>query len=153
MAQEFETGAYRDGQIGKPDYEGYISPLVIKGFGKYMLKHQNQSNGIMRESDNWQKGIPKEAYIKSMIRHQQDLWMEWRGYKSRDGLDEAMYGLMFNIMGFIFETEKERLLLEIADTEKGKEALKEVLKERCTCKGITGIGTCVICGKWGENWK
>lgn len=109
MAREFQTGAYRDGEEGKNDYEGFLSPLVIKGFGDYMTKHRLQSNGEWRDSDNWQKGITKDSYMKSMWRHFLDVWLEYDGYKSRDGLDEALYGLLFNVMGFIHETEKENL--------------------------------------------
>ena len=62
----FNTGAYRDTDENKNDYEGYLSPLVIEAFGNYMTKHRKQSDGNLRTSDNWQKGISKEVYIEKM---------------------------------------------------------------------------------------
>ena len=80
----FSGGAYRDQDKTKNDYEGYLSPLVIKAYGDYMTKHRVQSNGDLRDSDNWQKGIPRDVYMKSLWRHMHYLWMEQRGYQSRD---------------------------------------------------------------------
>jgi hypothetical protein len=104
----FETGAYRDTDENKPDYEGFLSPLVIRAFGAYMAKHRVQSDGHLRDSDNWQKGIPRDQYMKSAWRHFLDLWLEHRSVPSRDGLDEALGGLLFNICGYWHETLKER---------------------------------------------
>src|SRR3972149_6479395 len=81
----FSTGATRDTNQNKPDYEGFLSPLVIKRFGEYMSKHRVQSDGNLRDSDNWQKGIPKEEYMKSAWRHFMDWWLENRGFESRNG--------------------------------------------------------------------
>lgn len=106
--RKFNTGATRDTDIGKNDYEGFLSPLVIKRFGDYMSKHRVQSDGTLRDSDNWQKGIPKDAYMKSGWRHFIDWWQEHRGYKSKDGIEEALCALMFNIMGYLHEYLKER---------------------------------------------
>lgn len=104
----FETGAYRDTADNKPDFEGYLSPLVIEGFGKYMLKHQVQSDGNIRPADNWQKGISRDVYMSSLWRHFLDVWKEHRGYDSRDGMEEALFGALFNLMGYIHEYEKEQ---------------------------------------------
>src|SRR5450830_1577632 len=96
----FSTGATRDTEEGKNDYEGFLSPLVIEAFANYMTRHRVQSDGTMRDSDNWQLGQPKSVYIKSAWRHLLDLWKEHRGLDSRDGIDEALGGLLFNIMGY-----------------------------------------------------
>jgi hypothetical protein len=63
--REFETGATRNPEEGKLDYEGFLSPLVLECYAKYMHEHRLQSDGKLRDSDNWQKGIPKEVYMKS----------------------------------------------------------------------------------------
>ncbi len=105
--RRFETGATRDQDVDKIDYEGFLSPIVLERFGQYMLKHQIQSNGDKRMSDNWQKGIPKDAYIKSAWRHFHDWWMEHRDYKSREGIEDALMGLLFNVMGYTYEILKE----------------------------------------------
>jgi len=106
--REFETGATRNDDSAEPDYEGFISPLVIKRYGEYMNKHRIQANGEVRDSDNWQKGIPLDAYMKSGWRHFHDWWMEHRGLLSREGMEDALCGLLFNTMGYLHELLKRR---------------------------------------------
>lgn len=65
----FDTGATRDTDEGKLDFEGFLSPLALERFAEYMNKHRQQSDGSLRDSDNWQKGIPVKQYMKSMWRH------------------------------------------------------------------------------------
>ena|SRR5271157_1683252 len=102
----FDTGAYRDIDDNKPDYEGFMSPIVIKVYGEYMAKHRKQSDGKLRDSDNWQKGMPKDTFMKSGWRHFFDWWLEHRGFKSRDGIDDALCGTIFNAMGYLYEIHK-----------------------------------------------
>lgn len=78
--RKFSTGATRDTDNGKNDYEGFNNPLVEKAFGDYMNEHRIQSDGSLRDSDNWQKGMGKNAMIKSLHRHYMDLWAIHRGY-------------------------------------------------------------------------
>jgi len=110
----FETGATRDTEGGKEDYEGFLSPMVLKRFAEYMSKHRIQADGTVRASDNWQRGIPRDVYIKSAWRHFMDVWLEHRGQKSRDGLEDALCGLMFNVMGYLFQVLREGKRSEIA---------------------------------------
>ena len=111
----FKTGANRDKDIDKLDYEGFLSPLVLKRFSEYMHKHRKQADGKLRTSDNWQKGIPLEAYIKSAWRHFMDWWLEHRKNKSREGIEDALCGLFFNVQGYLHEylknvkTKKEKV--------------------------------------------
>jgi len=107
--RKFETGATRDTDKNKPDYEGFISPLVIKRFGEYMNKHRIQPDGQLRDSDNWQKGMPLATYMKSLWRHFLDLWMFHRGYKGRETIEDALCGILFNTMGYMHELEKKKL--------------------------------------------
>jgi hypothetical protein len=104
--RQFESGATRDTDNGKNDYEGYLSPLVIEAYGNYMTKHRKQSDGSLRASDNWMKGIPRDAYMKSAWRHFLDWWKEHRGLGSREGLIDALCGLLFNVMGYLHEVLK-----------------------------------------------
>ena len=104
----FSSGATRDDCDNKNDYEGFLDPKVIEMYGNYMTKHRKQSNGDLRDSDNWKKGIPKDAYMKSAWRHFLDVWMEHRGCKSKDGIEEALMALLFNIMGYTYELLKEK---------------------------------------------
>jgi hypothetical protein len=103
IGRVFDGGAYRDSDDDKFDYEGFLSPTVIEAYSAYMHKHRKQSNDVMRDSDNWQAGIPMDQYVKSAFRHFMDLWMYKRGYVTRDGIDEALGGLLFNVMGFWHE--------------------------------------------------
>lgn len=112
--RKFETGATRDTAEGKYDYEGFLSPLVLQRFAAYMHKHRQQSDGGMRDSDNWQKGIPQDAYVKSGFRHFMDWWLLHRGYdatrpetgESQD-MEEALCGLLFNVQGYLHELLKD----------------------------------------------
>lgn len=109
--RQFSTGATRDTDEGKYDYEGFMSPLVQKRFGEFMHKHRLQSDGKLRDSDNWQRGIPKDQYIKSAARHYLDWWLIHRGFAgvATEGLQEALCALRFNIDGYLHELLKEEL--------------------------------------------
>ena len=79
-----------------------------------MNKHRKQADGKLRDSDNWQKGIPLTAYMKSLWRHFLDLWFLHRGYKRYDKddgheitVEEACCSCLFNIQGYLFETLKK----------------------------------------------
>lgn len=107
--RKFETGATRDVDHDKYDYEGFLSPLVVERFGEYMHKHRLQADGKLRDSDNWQKGIPLSAYMKSGFRHFMD-W--WRGHREQysDGhfLEDALCALLFNVQGYLHELLRAR---------------------------------------------
>lgn len=105
--RKFETGATRDSDIGKLDYEGFLSPLVIERYAEYMHKHRVQPDGNLRESDNWQKGMPLKEYMKSGWRHFMDWWKHHRGNKAVD-IEEVLCALIFNSMGYLYEVLKER---------------------------------------------
>ena len=111
--RQFETGATRDTDEGKPDYEGFLCPLVIEKYGEYMNRHRIQADGGLRDSDNWQKGMPITQYMKSLWRHVMDVWKLHRGYKVVDRktnkevtIEEALCAVMFNSMGYLHEVLK-----------------------------------------------
>jgi hypothetical protein len=103
----FETGATRNGDAGKFDYEGFLSPLVLERFAQYMNLHRRQPDGSLRDSDNWQRGIPKDQYMKSLWRHFMDVWKIHRGYGGDIPLEDALCAVLFNVMGYLHETVKE----------------------------------------------
>lgn len=112
----FGTGATRDTDEGKPDYEGYLSPAVLAAFGRYMLRHSTQPDGQVRASDNWQKGIPLPAYMKSAFRHFVDWWTIHRNDRqpvNAVDVEEAVCALIFNACGYLHEhlkdAERERI--------------------------------------------
>ena len=113
VMRKFDTGATRDSDVGKPDYEGFLSPIALRRYGEYMNKHRKQSDGKMRASDNWQNGIPLETYMKSMLRHVMDLWLTHRRERVDDKKEEwavsrqeALCAILFNAFGFLHELEK-----------------------------------------------
>lgn len=107
--RKFKTGATRDTEEGKPDYSGFLSPLVIEAFGMYMNHHRKQADGTLRSSSNWQAGIPLDVYMSSAWRHFFDWWSEHWGYGSREGMVFALCGLLFNLQGYLHEYLKKNL--------------------------------------------
>ncbi len=113
--RKFDTGATRGSEDGKPDYEGFLSPLTIIRYGQYMSAHRKQADGKMRASDNWQKGIPLKAYMKSLWRHVVELWALHRsrtpgdmGAGEYESVTEALCAVIFNASGYLHEIEKGR---------------------------------------------
>ena len=110
--RQFDTGATRDDLSSKPDFEGYLSPLVIERYGCYMLAHQTCADGSKRVSDNWQLGIPKEEYIKSAWRHFLMWWMAHRSPdydgKREQLIEESLCALLFNVMGYLHVSLKDK---------------------------------------------
>jgi hypothetical protein len=110
----FDSKATRNSDTNKFDYEGFLSPTVLLEFGKYMHTHRKQADGNLRDSDNWQKGIPIPVYMKSLLRHVIGVWTIHRGgvYIDEDTgkpmtLTSALCAVMFNAMGYLFEILKK----------------------------------------------
>ena len=113
--RQFTTGATRDTDHGKYDYEGFNDPLTMERFAQYMHEHRKQPDGTYRASDNWQAGMGRDVYMKSMWRHFMDVWKLHRGHKVFDRkdnhqifMDEALCALWFNVKGYLFEYLKGR---------------------------------------------
>lgn len=103
----FDTGATRDSDDNKLDFEGFLSPLVLERYAEYMHLHRKQADGKVRDSDNWQKGIPKSAYMKSKWRHFFDTWKLHRGLKAPVDIETSLCSELFNTMGMLHEILKE----------------------------------------------
>ena len=78
-----------------------------------MTKHRLQPDGRLRASDNWQKGIPLDAYMKGMWRHFLHLWTRHRGWPVRDpdatmNIEEDLCSIIFNAQGYLHEVLKTR---------------------------------------------
>jgi hypothetical protein len=101
----FETGACRDTDHGKIDPEGFLDPAVIRAFSEYMHRNRTMADGSVRDSDNWRRGIPLDAYMKSLWRHFLDVWEIHRGRP--DDPTEALCGVLFNSMGYLSEVLKD----------------------------------------------
>src|SRR6476660_8998418 len=102
--REFATGATRNLDDERLDPEGFFSPVVLERYMQYMHKHRKQADGKLRDSDNWQKGIPLEAYMKSKWRHFFESWRLHRG--GLGDMEESLCAEMFNTMGYLHEILK-----------------------------------------------
>ena len=106
--RQFDSGATRDTDEGKLDYEAFLSPLVLERYAQHLHKHRVQSDGTLRDGDNWQKGIPKSVYMKSMWRHFMAVWSKHRSTYSPEEMEEDLCSLIFNAMGYLHELLKEK---------------------------------------------
>jgi len=120
--RKFDTGATRSSDAGKHDYEGFLSPLTIERYAEYMTKHRHQADGQLRDSDNWQKGMPDSAYMKSLWRHFFDVWKNHRGYETAESQEENLCAVIFNASGKLHEIVKARKI-----REKPSEALANLI--------------------------
>ena len=106
--QAFSTGATRGKDEGKLDYEGFLSPFVLTRYAQYLNEHRIDADGNTRESDNWQKGMPRHKYMKSILRHLFDAWKLWRQgacnmNTSNKLFEDLLCAVLFNIMGLLHE--------------------------------------------------
>ncbi len=111
----FASGATRHIDDDKYDYEGFLSPWVIRRYGEYMHEHRVQADGTLRDSDNWQKGIPIDEYMKSLLRHTLDTHAVHRGLPSFDmkdssevEIEDLLCAVIFNAYGYLHEILKRR---------------------------------------------
>jgi hypothetical protein len=116
-ARVFGTGATRDLDANKLDFEGFLSPLVLERYAEHMHKARKMPDGTMRDSDNWQLGIPVDVYMKSMWRHFFAVWKLHRGLKVTEmvngvevvkDLETELCALQFNVSGMLHETLKAK---------------------------------------------
>lgn len=108
--RKFETGATRDTDDGKFQYDKFLSPVVLHEFAEYMHRKRIQTDGEPRPGDNWQKGIPLDVYFESLTRHFMDLWLYHRGAEKymKENLEDTLASMLFNVQGYWFEKIKER---------------------------------------------
>jgi len=104
----FDTGATRDTSTGKLSYVKGLSPIVLKCYLQYLDKHRVQSDGNLREFDNWKSGIPQEVYLDSLGRHFISVWLLAQGFTDEDNygpvtMKEALCALIFNASGYLHE--------------------------------------------------
>ena len=112
--REFETGATRNAEVD-PDYHGFFSPLAMHAYGQYMHAHRVQADGSLRDSDNWQLGMPKDTYVRSLVRHTHDVELIHDGHEGlarRDARDPNplkahLSAIIFNAQGMLHELMKE----------------------------------------------
>lgn len=115
--REFGTGATRDLDANKLDFEGFLSPLVLERYAEHMHKARRMPDGSMRESDNWQLGIPLVVYMKSLFRHFFSVWKLHRGLPVTEvvrgetitkDLETELCAVLFNTSGMLHEVLKDK---------------------------------------------
>jgi len=111
--REFKTGATRNNDDNKLDYEGFLSPLVLKRYAEYMNKHRLQEDGSLRDSDNWQLTYGEDHYaicMKSLTRHFMDIWLHQRGEgeQAQEDLETALCAVLFNTNSYLFKLLKDK---------------------------------------------
>lgn len=117
VVRRFATGATRSSEAGRYDPEGFFSPLVFERFCEYMNKHRVQPDGSIRDSDNWQKGIPLHTYMKGLWRHFLHLWSRHRGFTPTDSMagsnvEEDLCAILFNTQGYLHELLKSKQVVD-----------------------------------------
>lgn len=117
MTREFETGANRNSDHDKLDYEAFNSPLVDWYYAQYMHKHRKLEDGSMRPGDNWQKGFPIDVIHKSLARHYKDYHLTTRGVKVKEGggehdIKDILCGIIFNAKAHLHELLKDKTYVE-----------------------------------------
>lgn len=114
----FDTGATRDTAQDKLEYMGFLSPIVLQRFAQYMHKNRHMRDGSLRDSNNWQKGIPLDVYEQSLGRHFVDFWLHHRGWghmAEEADFETVLTAIMFNTMGYLHELLKQRIGRPLAE--------------------------------------
>lgn len=128
----FRTGATRDTEHGKLDYEGFINPLCDYSFAQYMHRFRHQPDGTYRDSDNWQKGFAPGVALKSLVRHVEDVKLISRGYYVYEHRDGKFAERVVRLEPF--ETvPKNHILITIEDALNGVRFNCEAMKLDILC--------------------
>jgi hypothetical protein len=111
VLRSFDTGATRDTGGNKLVFNKFLSAQAIEQYCRYMNMNRLQSDGKLRDGDNWKKGIPMPVYIDSRHRHNHEAWKE----EEHRGDDEfptrqheveyigRLCGILFNTLGYLHE--------------------------------------------------
>jgi len=151
MGRKFETGATRDIDQSKLDYEGFLSPVVLQRYAQYMHKNRfREGSTELRASDNWQLGIPIEAYVKSLQRHNMDVWLWHDGRPDLAGedIETALCAMIFNVQGLLHELLKERAMQQTNPlTDEQREILSGEANPKAEVRGVLRVPT-----DWVPSW-
>jgi hypothetical protein len=90
--QQFDTGAQRDTQDGKPRYD-LIPPQPLK-----RLAEHYGAGAAKYDDHNWTKGIPSSRFLASATRHLEQL-------RLGDQDEDHAAAVIFNIMGIMFNQD------------------------------------------------
>jgi len=110
--RQFETGATRDTNIGKPSYVKGLSPIVLQRYVKYLGEHRIQPDGNLRDFDNWKLGIDEDTYLDGLGRHFLAAWLLHDGFSASDNhgpvtLEDSLCAIIFGASGWLHEILKK----------------------------------------------
>lgn len=147
----FSTGATRDAVEGKVDYRGALSPEVLERFAQYMLEHSVQADGKPRLMDNWKKGIPREEYLSSLLRHVVDTWQQFQDGKSAGvRFQDTLCACLFNVQGLLYETLRGKVKSMTFEDYLRGQFYGEMLESHLRCaRGASPEA----CGLWPDFQK
>jgi len=100
--RKFNSGAFRDNDTQKLNYIGSFSPLVLRRFAQFMRDHNIKNGELQRDEGNWKKGMPKQSYFESKMRHLMDAWITHEGYEDGD-IEDQLCADIFNAQGYLHE--------------------------------------------------
>ena len=128
--REWVSGGKRDTDEGKLDFEGFLSPLVLKRYAQYMNPNRKMKDGSTRDSDNWQLGFGSfkehaQTCMKSLTRHFMDVWGIHRCDEEIEvTLEDALCGVIFNAMAWLHRLLKSKRDFSIGEYFKDLESIK-----------------------------
>ena len=97
--RKFNSGAVRDLERNKENYLEGISWIALQRYARYM-----DEKALKYGRGNWQKGIPPESYMRSLLRHIQKFIAEWN-YGICEEKDDHLSAITFNVFGLMHELE------------------------------------------------
>ena len=106
--RKFDSGATRDTSEGKLEYARFMSPIVLKRFAEYMNLHRKQTDGNLREPDNWMNLFGdkhEDVCLDSLFRHVMDVWLINKGFQTeaREDIEPALCAILFNAQAWLFK--------------------------------------------------
>lgn len=96
----FESGAIRDKEDGKPDFTETISWTAFRRYGEYMTAKKEKYG-----SGNFKKGMPIDAYERSLLRHVQKYMENKYEEGDQETEEDHLSAMLFNVFGIIHEEE------------------------------------------------
>jgi hypothetical protein len=99
--REFSTGAIRDTEDDKEDYIETISWTAMRRYAQYMTgKKKKYGEG------NFKKGIPIDAYERSLLRHIQKYLANKHEGQNIEKEEDHLSAILFNCFGIIHEEQR-----------------------------------------------
>ena len=85
---------------------------MLQCYVDYIGRHRLQSDGNLRDWDNWKNGMPKDVYLDGLGRHFWATWLLFQGFPASDNhgsvtLEDSLCAIIFNAQGMLHELLKK----------------------------------------------